>query len=257
MFGRRYAYSLYFAYWLFSLNSQKGEPFQVITGVSDFYRGVYTMVPSSVEALMAVLHNELYIYVLHPQDRLQWHLQTTSLAIEVISGSQIFIRSHDLETKDCFGLEDELKLFENGYSGGHQGDRAGPAKFIPLSSAVHQRPSTASSSQKPVQQSSVQRKATKFPLAYVCDMLPSLYRLQGLREGTRAAEFSKQFPACTYKHSTVGAAFTVLRRAMEHSLVDEYISYGRTPKGMWKTLAKAILGMCLHLYHSNLSDILR
>lgn len=193
---------------------------------------------------MELLQQDAYIYVLHNNARFEWHLQHISLAVEVICGSRILIRSRSLTPDQCLGLREEI-VFMKETLGVKQGKGAATeAKSISLSMPVHQRPSTSGrTAQARVEGTSGEGKKAdpaQFPAQYICDMAQGLSAMQGLSRLKKEQAFAQHFPLCQYKHSTVGAALTIHKRAITKGLIPIYLSYGRTPQGSWKALVKEV-----------------
>lgn len=191
---------------------------------------------------MELIQNNTYLYVLQNHN-LEWRLQSSTLAIEVISGARILVRNRHMAVEDCIGIAEQLGGLQEALGIRRTGTSA-PPKVIPLSSAVHNPP------KKPLHQAvtsssstgGIAGKSLSFPLVYACDMVPGLRKLQGLKDCDKPATFLQYFPECSYKRSTVGGALTMLNRALTADILDTYVEYGHTPRGTWKELIKAVRG---------------
>jgi hypothetical protein len=176
--------------------------------------------------------------------RVRWIVQELQVPISVSAGACVLLRAPGLKDVDCIGLDDTLLLLPVTGKRSHRLEGLSPEPKrkrveLPVSSSSNVRFSTpsiaTSSGATPLPE------VNGFPLLYVCDMRDGMQVLQShSKEPELTAEFCQVFSGMEYYRSTVRAACTVFRRAMSFSLVDEFVSYGRTNKGKWSALRDAV-----------------
>lgn len=181
--------------------------------------------------------------------RIGWVIQSLNTPIAVHPQGRVLLRRWIFKDDDCPQMAEEVEslMEEEQYRPGSlnyaltESIPSCSSEPTPLMTGV-----SMSSARAPM---NPHRKtiALKFPLTFVCQMIPGLNAmLRGLKdiprsklEAQKAEIFAREFPKSAYYKSTFNNVFNVYKRALVipdgGALIKKYIDKGQKSTGLWTT----------------------
>lgn len=193
---------------------------------------------------------------------MQWVIQNLEVPLQVAERATILIRLPDLKPEDCLHLDREIQLVSDvSIFSPEARDGPNPRNSVSSCSTVPQpSPSPFPVQTVPKKESDLtavsvgadsapmsfpfhsSQKAVPFPLKYVVDMHLGLKNMKtlGKSQDWTKEKFAVYFPKSKYVKQTFNRMRNIYLRGVEAEIVGQYVTYGRTSKGLWTNFAKAV-----------------